>query len=200
MTVCKVLQALCGPPSCQASFSCPSFLSMSGCHHLLQLQLISFQPSPSSSGLAATMRTVKHPADFLSPPQRSIWDVIQVRSLLDYLTPHSSNIFFAKPSLVYDNETAHPSIHGDCTHPSAAHHNLNVSSADLIEPYFGTQYAIYCTDSKLIQKWEKPNVPVGTFFLPDFETYTPHNLTLLPLPADHSKVPQLVHDDKQGEH
>ncbi len=145
------------------------------------------------------MRTVADPADFLAPPYRSIWDVHQVRSFLDDLTPDKSNIFFANPSLVYDNETAYPSVHGDCTNPTAAQHDFNVSSADLIEPYFDTMYAIYCTDTNLIQKWDNPGIPKGTFVLPDFGTYTPHNLTLLPLPKDHSKVPQLALDDKQGE-
>ena len=156
-------------------------------------------PSPCSSDLASTMRTVEHPVDFLYPPHRSIWNVSQVQSLLDDLAPNKSNIFFANPSLVYDNETAYPSVHGNCTHPTAAHHDFNVSSADQIEPYFNTMYAIYCTDTRLIQKWNTPDIPEGTFDLPDFETYVPHNLTLLPLPADHSKVPQLAHDDNQGE-
>ena len=158
-----------------------------------------FPPSPSSSDLADTMRTVEAAADFLSPPHRSTWDVSQFRSFLDDLTPDKSNIFFAKPSLVYNNETTHPSIRGDCTHPTTAHSDLNVSSADLIEPYFNTMYAIYCTESRLIQKWRHPIIPEGTFDLPDFGTYVPHNLSLLPLPADHSKVPQLAHDDKKGE-
>ena len=159
----------------------------------------SLPPSLSSRNLANTMRTVKDPADFLYPPHRSIWNVSQVRSFLDDLTPVKSNIFFANPSLVYDNETAYPSIHGNCTQPTTARHDFNVSSADLIEPYFNTMYAIYCTDTRLIQKWDNPDIPEGTFHLPDFETYVPHNLTLLPLPADHSTVPQLTHDDKQGE-
>ena len=179
------------------SFSYNFFLSL---YHLLCSKSFLFSLYCTfSRDLAATMRTVEDPADFLAPPYRSIWDVHQVRSFLDKLTPDKSNIFFANPSLVYDNETAYPSIHGDCTHPTAAQHDFNVSSADLIEPYFDTMYAIYCTDTNLIQKWDNPGIPEGTFVLPDFETYTPHNLTLLPLPKDHSKVPQLALDDKQGE-
>ena len=144
------------------------------------------------------MRTVKDPADFLSPPHRSIWDINQVRSFLSYLTPDNSNVVFANPALVYNNETRPPSIRGDCTDPTATRHNFNVSSADLIEPYFGSVYAMYCTDSKLIRKWENPDIPEGTFFLPEFQRYAPQNLALLPLPEDHSKTPQLVFDNMNG--
>ena len=145
------------------------------------------------------MQTVKDPADFLSPPQRSIWNSAQVRRFLSYLTPDNSNIQFAKPDLLYSNETTPPSIHGDCTQPGTARHNFNLSSADLYEPYYGTLYALYCTDPELIKKWEDPDIPKGTFFLPEFQRYAPdHHLTLLPLPENHSKTPRLVHDDLNG--
>ena len=180
---------------CVLSFHCTFILLSSSFPPLFDL----FLPSSSPSDLAAKMWTVRDPADFLSPPQRSIWDITQVRSVLGDLTVDNSNIFFAKPSLVYSNETTPPSIHGDCTHPSTTRHSLNVSSADLVEPYFGTLYALYCTEEELIQKWENPDIPQGNFSLPTFQTYTPHDLSLLPLPEDHSKVPQLVHDDTLGE-
>ena len=146
------------------------------------------------------MQTVKDPVDFLSPPQRFIWNSAQFRSFLSYLTPDNSNIQFAKPDLLYSNETTPPSIHGDCTKPGTARHNFNLSSADLYEPYYGTLYALYCTDPELIKKWEDPDIPKGTFFLPQFQRYAPdHHLTLLPLPENPSKTPHLVLDNLNGE-
>ena len=140
------------------------------------------------------MRTVEHPADFLSPPQRALWDINLVRSFLSYLSPDNSNVVFANPALVYDNQTSLPSAI-NCTDPRATRHNFNVSSADRLTPYFDSIYAVYCTDPTLIQKWENPGIPEGTFFLPEFQRYAPQDLALLPLPPDHSTVPQLVLDN-----
>ena len=143
------------------------------------------------------MRTVENPADFLSPPQRALWDINLVRSFLGYLSPDNSNVVFANPALVYDNQTSLPSV-SDCTDPTATRHNFNVSSADRLTPYFDSIYSVYCTDPKLIQKWETPGIPEGTFFLPELQRYAPQDLALLPLPPDYSTVPQLVLDNSDG--
>lgn len=155
-------------------------------------------PSPFSRELAVTMRTVEHPADFLSPPQRALWDINLVRSFLSFLSPDNSNVVFGNPALVYSNKTDPPSVQGDCTDPTATRHNFNVSSVDRIEYYFGSLYGVYCTESRLIQKWENLNIPEGTFFLPEFQKYAPGDLSLLPLPADYSTTPLLVLDNGNG--
>ena len=145
------------------------------------------------------MRTTKDPVDFLSPPERFLWDPYLVETVFNWLTPDYTNIFYAKPSLTLNPAAAPPSNNGTCWSiaPNVVRHGLNVSSVDQVEPVFGTPYGVYCTPVELIEMWE--NVPaLEGARLPRFDMFVPTELSLLPIPVNFTGVPEKILDNQEG--
>ena len=144
------------------------------------------------------MRTTVDPIDFLSPPERFVWDPELVNTVLDQLSPQRSNIFYAKPSVVLNATEAPVSNHGDCSSfGSITRHGFDVSSVDLVEPYFGTAYGVYCTPLDLVETWEHVPAPEG-FSLPRLDMFVPQELSLLPVPTNFTGTPEKILDNKHG--
>ena len=144
------------------------------------------------------MRTTVDPIDFLSPPERFVWDPKLVNTVLDQLSPQRSNIFYSKPSVVLNVTEAPGSNHGDCSSfGSITRHGFDVSSVDLAEPYFGTAYGVYCTPLDLVETWEHVPVLEG-FSLPRLDMFVPQELSLLPVPTTFTGTPEKILDNKHG--
>ena len=159
--------------------------------------MLSFLFYVTYSNLARDMRTTKDPVDFLSPPQRFLWDPELVKSVIDSFTPDNANIFYGKPSLSLNAAVAPPSHTGSCLTPPVKRHGFNVSSVDLVEPAYDTPYGVYCTPVELIEMWE--NVPaLEGARLPRFDSFVPTELSLLPIPANFTGVPEKILDNQEG--
>ena len=120
-----------------------------------------------------------------------------MNTILDQLSPQHSNIFYAKPSVVLNATVAPGSNHGNCYSSSTARHGFDVSSVDLVEPYFGTAYGVYCTPQDLVETWEHPPALEG-FSLPRLDMFVPQELSLLPVPTNFTGTPEKILDNKQG--
>ena len=145
------------------------------------------------------MRTTKDPADFLSPPQRFLWDPELVAMAFNWFTPDYTNIFYAKPSLTLNAFAAPPSNNDTCWSITSLveRHGFNVSSVDRVEPVFGTPYGVYCTPLELNEMWK--NVPaLEGARLPRFDMFVPTELSLLPIPSDFTGVPEKILDNQEG--
>ena len=145
------------------------------------------------------MRTTTNPVDFLSPPERFFWDPEPVAMAFNWFTPDQTNIFYVKPSLTLNASAAPPSNHDTCISiTSPVERDLfNVSSVDWVEPVFGTPYGVYCTPLELNEMWE--NVPaLEGARLPRFDSFVPTELSLLPIPANFTGVPEKILDNQEG--
>ena len=154
-------------------------------------------PISTYSNLARDMRTTKDPVDFLSPPERFLWDPELVKSVIDSFTPGNANIFHANPSVHFNPDVAPPSHTGSCLTPPVKRHGFNVSSVDQVEPVYSTPYGVYCTPLELIEMWE--NIPaLEGASLPKFDLFIPTQLTLLPIPTNFTGVPEKILDNQEG--
>ena len=72
------------------------------------------------------MRTIKYPADFLSPPSRAIFDIDLINNTLDKLTPYNSVVFVVSPDFVDKNASTSPQ-------------GLPPPNLDSVEPWFNTK-------------------------------------------------------------
>ena len=132
------------------------------------------------SDLAASMRIIKEPADFLSPPSRAVLDVKLIKDSLDKLTPSNSVVFIGSPDFLNSTPT---NLQG-----------LPRPTLDAVEPWFNTSFSKINIPSDVLSGW---NTDVNTvkLSLPPENKFIPKALKILPLDKDHSKMPTQVTND-----
>lgn len=132
------------------------------------------------SDLAASMRTIKDPADFLSPPKRAVLDVQLIKNSLNKLTPSNSVVFIGSPNFLNATST---SLNG-----------LPRPKLDAVEPWFSTRFSKIGIPNDVLKNWGT-NDDTVKLRLPPGNIFIPKNLTVLSLDKAHSTVPTQVENN-----
>ena len=132
------------------------------------------------------MRTIKYPADFLSPPSRAVFDIDLINSALDKLMPYNSVVFVGSPDFV-DKDTP--------TSPEG----LPPPNLDSVEPWFNTRFTKVDTPCEVLNGWHVDD-SATKLSLPPENNFIPKSLEIHPLDKNHSKKPTLVNSDNGKKH
>ena len=127
------------------------------------------------------MRTIKYPADFLSPPSRAVFDIDLISGALDKLTPYNSVVFVGSPNFVNENTPTNPQ-------------GLPLPNLDSVEPWFNTSFAKVDTPCEVLNGWHVDDIATK-LSLPPENSFIPKSLDIHPLDKDHSKKPILINND-----
>ena len=135
------------------------------------------------SGLAASIRTIKDPADFLSPPSRAVFDMELIHSTLDKLTPSNGLVFI-----------------GSWDFGKIIPQGLRKPYFDMVEPWSGITFDAYDDDTYLssISSWRIDNDTVK-LSLPPENDFIPKALDVHPLDKNHSGIPTQINKDNGKE-
>ena len=140
-------------------------------HLILSISLCYF------SDLAASMRTIEDPADFLSPPSRAVLNVSLINNVLNKLTPSNSVVFVGSPNFL--NATP------------ASLNGLPRPHLDAVEPWFNTSFSKNDIPDDVLSAWATDNETVK-LSLPPENKFIPKQLKVLSLDKDHSRIPTQV--------
>lgn len=126
------------------------------------------------------MRTIKYPADFLSPPSRAVFDMELINSALDKLTPSNSVVFVGSPDFLKDTPTT----------PQG----LPQPDLDSVEPWFNTNFSKVDIPHEVLDSWSVDNNAIK-LSLPSENNFIPKKLEIHPLDNDHSEMPTQISND-----
>ena len=132
-----------------------------------------------SSNLASSMRSIKYPADFLSPPSRAVFDLELINSALDKLTPSNSVVFVGSPNFL---KAAPTSPEG-----------LPQPNLDSVEPWFNTNFTKIDIPREVLNSWSVDDNTIK-LSLPPKNNFIPNTLGVHPLDKNHSEVPTLINN------
>lgn len=120
------------------------------------------------------MRLVSDPADLLDNPRRHLLNTSLIASTLSHLTPENTVLFVGSPSL---NATGLPPA-GPAPHQQGST-PLPWPELSLVEPYYGTRFAVVNVTAELRGSWAEDVVPDGALYLPGRNEFVPKDLALV---------------------
>ena len=127
------------------------------------------------------MRTIKDPADFLSPPSRAVLDIKLINSALDKLTPSNSVVFIGSPDFLNSAGSTSPQ-------------GLPQPNLDAVEPWFNTNFSKVDIPNDVINAWGTDDDSVK-LKLPPSNMFIPKKLGILDLDKNHSPMPTQITND-----
>ena len=131
------------------------------------------------------MRTIKYPADFLSPPSRAVFDMKLISSALNNLTPSNSVVFVGSPDFLKDTPTS----------PEG----LPQPNLDSVEPWFNTNFTKIDIPHEVLSSWSIDDNTIK-LKLPTENNFVPKTLGVHSLDDNHSEMPTQISNDNGKYH